>query len=173
VLNEVDILKSGKSQEINMASATAMSKLNDTLISKIDELKSATTSANTRIETIVKQVKLDGDQFDTDMSSRISAYDNDISKNDLRIGEIAKSVTKLQTDMENTGKELNVLQNNARLALDVANRLSSGTVSGQLPMIGSVLEKAFIISIAAIVIAIIAILTTVVAFRRLSGSRMT
>lgn len=154
-----------KISDIDASSANNIAVLDKTLNARLTDINGEATRAQTRIDAIVSRVDAHATQFDSDMDGRLTAWDKRMTTEQGKLDGLVKSMDGLQRDLSDSTRQMAALQQSSKSALEIAGKLSSGTMSNQLALIGAVLERSSLLIVISLVLAVASLATSIWASR--------
>lgn len=151
-----------KKSDLDTVSAEKVQSLDAALNEKLKLLNQQSIAADKAIDTVVGSLTARETSFVSAMNSRLSAWDQRVVLEVKRIDGLAKTSDDLQAKIKDVAEQFGALLPSLKPALDVINELKSGTVTGKLPWIGTVLENSAFLFIANLAIGLLAILIAVI-----------
>jgi hypothetical protein len=151
-----------KKSDLDNASTANIQSLDAALSAKLNLLNQQSIGADKAIDTVVGSLSARETSFVSAMNSRLSDWDQRVALQIKRIDDLAKTSGELQVKIKDVADQFGALLPSLKPALDVVNELKSGTVTGKLPWIGTVLENSAFLFIANLTIGLLAILIAVI-----------
>ncbi len=127
--------------------------LNEVLNTKLADLQSRSNDATKSIDGIVSSVSAAEAKFINGMNLRLADWDQRIALELKRNEDVAKRVDEISAKMNGLDAQLGALQESSAGALEVAESLRTGTKTGELPVIGKVLERSAFLFVLSLCIA--------------------
>jgi len=156
----------------DQAAKQTMDALDAALNQKLPALDQKSHDTEKRLEAIASKSEAAEKQFESDLEKHIASWNHQIDDAIKRNDEISQAVDSLEQKTKDLGTKLQAFQNSSVAALEVAEQLRTGTKTGELPLIGRVLEKSAVLFVASLTLAgggaLIAIFSLLVAFLRTS-----
>jgi len=127
--------------------------LNGALDEKLKALNAKSSDAAKAIEGIVSSIAAQKDNFVNAMNGRLSEWDSERASETKRRDDVKRAFDDIDTRTKDLGAQLDALKSSSQAALEVAQQLSIGTKTGELPIIGKVLERSAFLFVLALIIA--------------------
>jgi hypothetical protein len=129
--------------------------LNGTLDDKLKALNTKSSDAAKTIDGIVSSIAAQRDNFVNAMNSRLSEWDSERALEAKRRDDIKRAFDDIDTRTKDLGAQLDALKSSSQAALEVAQQLRTGTETGELPIIGKVLERSAFLFVLTLIIAVV------------------
>jgi hypothetical protein len=159
-----------QSKKIAAASADNIASLGTAAQQKSAELDQQFKQAVSDISAPVTQVENYADQFEKGVQARIDIWNDKMTTTEGQSKTLAANIADLQRKLDDVSGRLDALQKNSGAALQVADRLSAATNSGQLSLIGAALEKSVIFLLLGAVLIVLALGAAIVGLARASSA---
>lgn len=130
-----------KRAALDSAFGKSVASLNEALAIKIGDLNSKSADAQKSLEGVVTAVANREKEFTDATNKRFADWDQQVRVQLARLGDLTAASNDQDERLKSTETRLQALQANAKSALEVADQLKNGTRTGELPLIGTVLEK--------------------------------
>jgi len=135
--------------DLDQALKNDVGELQQELEKKMPDLNRKSVEVLGRLDAIVSVSEAAEAQFTNGLKQHLASWNQGIDDGTARVATLAKSLADVKSEIDGLDQKLVALERNSTAALELAEKLSSGTKTENLQWIGTVLERsaAFLLGI--------------------------